>query len=238
MRDTSMRTTLRIGVLDNDSLSVEYMKALLGRLNRRDDVSLDVWGSSDVATAIHRCCFDAHRTDVLFLDMALSGMDGVGVCRSIREMGSRCAVVGMTSYHMDTYRKPLRDAGGQALLDKKRLVEELPEVLAAAAGGAGYPVDGDFPTVEQSLAKWLGGDLPAGQAAERIGEARHRHDAGRRARLPHSPRARYRRKHGLLLSPQYQGQNGQADMVRCAGRVPFAASVLSVGRCGALLLRP
>lgn len=156
MRDMSMRTTLRIGVLDNDILSVEYMKALLGRLNRRDEVSLDVWGSSDVATAIHRCCFDAHRTDVLFLDMALSGMDGVGVCRSIREMGSRCAVVGMTSYHMDTYRKPLRDAGGQALLDKKRLVEELPEVLAAAAGGAGYPDNTDFPTVEQSLAKGRG----------------------------------------------------------------------------------
>lgn len=152
MRDMSMRTALRIGVLDNDSLSVEYMKALLGRLNRRDDVSLDVWGSGDVATAIHRCCFDAHRTDVLFLDMALSGMDGVGVCRSIREMRSRCAVVGMTSYHMDTYRKPLRDAGGQALLDKKRLVEELPEVLAAASRGSCYPVDGDFLTVEQSLA--------------------------------------------------------------------------------------
>ena len=152
MRDMSMRTTLRIGVLDNDNLSVEYMKALLGRLNRRDEVSLDVWGSSDVATAIHRCCFDAHRTDVLFLDMALSGMDGVGVCRSIREMRSRCAVVGMTSYHMDTYCKPLRDAGGQALLDKKRLVEELPEVLAVVSRGSCYPVDGDFLTVAQSLA--------------------------------------------------------------------------------------
>lgn len=152
MRDTSMRTTLRIGVLDNDSLSVEYMKALLGRLNRRDDVGLDVWGSGDVAAAIHRCCFDAHRTDVLFLDMALSGMDGVCVCRSIREMKSRCAVVGMTSYHMDTYRKPLRDAGAQALLDKRRLAGLLPEVLAAASRGSCYPVDGDFLTVEQSLA--------------------------------------------------------------------------------------
>ncbi|WP_419004122.1 response regulator [Bifidobacterium pullorum] len=151
MRDTSMRTTLRIGVLDNDNLSVEYMKALLGRLNRRDEVSLDIWGSSDVATAIHRCCFDAHRTDVLFLDMALSGMDGVCVCRSIREMKSRCAVVGMTSYHVDTYRKPLREAGAQALLDKRRLAGLLPEVLAAASRGSCYPVDGDFLTVEQSL---------------------------------------------------------------------------------------
>ena len=151
MRDTSMRTTLRIGVLDNDSLSVEYMKALLGRLNRRDDVSLDVWGSSDVATAIHRCCFDAHRTDVLFLDMALSGMDGVCGCRSIREMKSRCAVVGMTSNQMDPYSKPLREAGAQALLDKRRLAGLLPEVLAAASRGSCYPVDGDFLTVEQSL---------------------------------------------------------------------------------------
>ena len=201
MRDMSMRTTLRIGVLDNDNLSVEYMKALLGRLYRRDEVSLDVWGSSDVATAIHRCCFDAHRTDVLFLDMALSGMDGVGVCRSIREMRSRCAVVGMTSYHMDTYRKPLRDAGGQALLDKKRLVEELPEVLAVVSRGSCYPVDGGLPHRGAESGEWL--RLPAGQAAERIGEARHRHDAGRHARLPHSLRARYRRKHGLLLSPQY-----------------------------------
>ena len=142
MRDTSMRTTLRIGVLDNDSLSVEYMKALLGRLNRRDDVSLDVWGSSDVATAIHRCCFDAHRTDVLFLDMALSGMDGVCVCRSIREMKSRCAVVGMTSYHMDTYRKPLREAGAQALLDKRRLAGLLPEVLAAAREAVAAALEG------------------------------------------------------------------------------------------------
>ena len=68
MRDMSMRTTLRIGVLDNDILSVEYMKGAAGAPQTAVTRSVSTYGgSSDVATAIHRCCFDAHRTDVLFL---------------------------------------------------------------------------------------------------------------------------------------------------------------------------
>lgn len=152
MGDGVGRGTIRVGVLDNDSLTVECMRALLGRLNRRDGVELDVWGTCDTAMAIHRCCFDPDRTDVLFLDMALSGIDGVQVCRTLREMRSDSGVVGMTSYDPDTYRIPLRNAGGQALLDKSRLSDVLADALFAVADGECYPADSGFPTVAQSLA--------------------------------------------------------------------------------------
>lgn len=158
MRDENRRTMIRVGVLDNDSLTVDYLKMLLRRFNRRDGVVLDVWGCGDVSVAIQRCCFDADPTDVLFLDMVLSDMDGVRVCRSIRGLRSRCAVVGMTSYDVEAYRVPLRDAGGQALLNKSQLTESLFEVLLTAARGASYPSGSDFPTVDQSLS--MGNDEP------------------------------------------------------------------------------
>ena len=54
-------------------------------------------------------------------------------------------------------------------------------MLAAAAGGASYPDNTDFPTVEQSPGE--GSGATSDQAVERIGETRHRHDAGRRVLL-------------------------------------------------------
>jgi DNA-binding NarL/FixJ family response regulator len=141
---------LRVGVLDNDCLVLACLADMLNRIKVRQAVSLDIWSSSDSTMAVQRCCFDEKATDVLLLDMSLSGVNGARLCRMIRELGSSCSIVGMTSYNLDIYRDALCAAGGQALLDKSTLHDELAAVLKVCGKGDPFPPGSGFMSVEQS----------------------------------------------------------------------------------------
>ncbi len=71
--------------------------------------------------------------DVVLMDLAMPGMDGVEATRRIRTLSPRTQVVVLTSYHEDA-NLPAIKAGAISYLLKDVAPEELAEAIRAAAG--------------------------------------------------------------------------------------------------------
>ncbi|MDY0020018.1 MAG: response regulator transcription factor, partial [Anaerolineae bacterium] len=73
--------------------------------------------------------------DVVLMDLAMPGMDGVEATRRIRTLSPRTQVVVLTSYHEDAHIFPAIKAGAISYLLKDVAPEELAEAIRAAARG-------------------------------------------------------------------------------------------------------
>lgn len=76
------RTTIAVGVVDNDRLSLEMLK----RIVLQQPIFTLKWAVSDSAVAIQSCLDTASRPDVLLTDMALDGMSGAELCNLVHQM--------------------------------------------------------------------------------------------------------------------------------------------------------
>jgi DNA-binding NarL/FixJ family response regulator len=151
----------RIGVLDNDRCALDNIVALLEHLNNRDGRRLDIWASDNPAQAIQECRFGSQHTDVIFVDMALTGLTGVQVATQIRRFAPTIAVIGMTSYEPRSYRRQLQQSGAQALLDKSTLRRDLCEALDSVVSGDAYPRDSGFVGTSQAPIVYMRRDRAA-----------------------------------------------------------------------------
>ena len=75
--------------------------------------------------AIEACI--KHRPDMVLLDIMMPGMDGIEVCRSLKEdpETSDIRVVAMTGYYTPEVEKKVLAAGAQVLLKKPFSSEEV-----------------------------------------------------------------------------------------------------------------
>lgn len=88
------RTTIAVGVVDNDRLSLEMLK----RIVLQQPIFTLKWTVSDSAVAIQSCLDTASRPDVLLTDMALDGMSGVELCDLVHQMAPAVRFVGVTAF--------------------------------------------------------------------------------------------------------------------------------------------
>ena len=86
------RTTIAVGVVDNDRLSLEMLK----RIVLQQPIFTLKWTVSDSAVAIQSCLDTASRPDVLLTDMALDGMSGAELCNLVHQMAPSVRFVGVT----------------------------------------------------------------------------------------------------------------------------------------------
>lgn len=145
------KTKLRIGVVDNDRCALEFMVAMLRSLNNRDGRKIDVWSTENPAQAIQECRFGTQETNILIIDMALSGITGAQVCSEIRKHKSTVGIIGITSYEPSSYLKQMQQAGAQALLDKSTLRTTLLEALDSVAQGLAYPQKSGFLNTSEAI---------------------------------------------------------------------------------------
>ena len=88
------RTTIAVGVVDNDRLSLEMLK----RIVLQQPIFTLKWTVSDSAVAIQSCLDTASRPDVLLTDMALDGMSGAELCNLVHQMAPSVRFVGVTAF--------------------------------------------------------------------------------------------------------------------------------------------
>jgi two-component system response regulator ResD len=133
---------LRILVVDDEPAMVGALGAVLGQAGHR------IVPAYDGAEALER--FQSEAPDLVLLDLAMPGLDGAAVCRTIREQSDTPIIVvsgegdmGVTVELLDAgaddyIRKPFR---GEELLARARAVMRRREAAAPGVERAGWSVD-------------------------------------------------------------------------------------------------
>ncbi|MCA9644474.1 MAG: response regulator transcription factor [Polyangiaceae bacterium] len=121
---------VRVVLVDDFPPVVMRMRRLL------EAAGLDVVGVfHDGLSAIH--AIPGLKPDVVVLDIAMPGMNGIDVLKAIRRAHIRCRVVMLTAEPEDEIRQQCLALGADAFLRKDRDFERVPAwILAEPAGPA------------------------------------------------------------------------------------------------------
>lgn len=131
---------LRILVVEDDPESLQMMGALLS-----------LWGHEPTLAEAGPAALAALRQampDVILLDLALPGMDGFEVARTVRRLpggGASVLIVAVTAFRGEEHQRQAREAGFDKYLMKPVDIDTLRQILAQAQartpGGGGSGAD-------------------------------------------------------------------------------------------------
>ncbi|KFI95251.1 response regulator [Bifidobacterium stellenboschense] len=107
-------SVITIGIVDNDVITV---KALAALLERNDDFHV-IWTASSGRQTIVNCLEDERWPDVLLVDAELGDDLGTEVCRRLRAGNGACAMLVITAYPPERYRRDAARAGAQGIVGK------------------------------------------------------------------------------------------------------------------------
>lgn len=123
---------IRVAIVDNDRMALMALSSLMTR-----EGFAVIWTAQLGAAAIQRCIPAQDRPDALLVDMALSDMTGIDVCRSVHKWAPRLAMIGVTAYDPDVYRAEALAAGAITVISKDRIADMAQEIRTAAKGRDG-----------------------------------------------------------------------------------------------------
>lgn len=123
--------TIRVLICDDDPIVRE---ALAGYLAREEDI--DIVRSVETAeTALE--LLDTVEPDLVLMDLALPGMDGIEATRTIRDRRPQTPVLVLTTFGTDEQVKDAIGAGASGFLLKSTTAAALTVAVRAAVAGAG-----------------------------------------------------------------------------------------------------
>ncbi|MGH2446314.1 MAG: response regulator transcription factor [Candidatus Limnocylindria bacterium] len=115
--------SLRILVIDDEPAMIGAVAALVGSAGHR------VSAAYDGHEALRR--FDADQPDLVILDLAMPGLDGIAVCREIRRRGAAPIIV-LSGEGQETAKVEALDAGADDYVTKPFGKDELLARIRAA----------------------------------------------------------------------------------------------------------
>jgi DNA-binding NarL/FixJ family response regulator len=126
---TSPGETIRIVLADDHALVREATAELLERSG-----GIQVVGqAADGGEALR--LVGALRPDVLLLDLAMPGIDGLAVARRVRELSKATRIVALTAHEEHAYVLAMLEAGASGYLSKASRGQEVVQAVRAAAAG-------------------------------------------------------------------------------------------------------
>ena len=123
---------IRVLLVDDHALMSEGLRALLGYY---DDVEV-VGDARDGREAIAQV--DRLRPDVVLMDVAMPGMNGIDATKAIMEQHPKTRVLIVTQHEDRQYVVPLLQAGASGYILKRALGSELIGALRMVARGQTY----------------------------------------------------------------------------------------------------
>jgi two-component system, NarL family, response regulator LiaR len=121
--------TIRIVLADDHALVREATAELL---DRSDGLRV-VGQAADGVEALR--LVGALRPDVLLLDLAMPGLDGLEVTRRVRELSPATRIVALTAHEEQPYVLAMLEAGASGYLSKASRGQEVVQAVRAAAAG-------------------------------------------------------------------------------------------------------
>ncbi len=130
--------SLRIALADDQALVREGLKALLKDLGI--DILVEAADGEALLAGIADC-----EIDVIVSDIRMPGLDGIGLVRRLREIGSALPVILLTTFDEADLMLRAVEAGAQGFLLKDASPEDLHDAIKRAASGEGWlaPVSTD-----------------------------------------------------------------------------------------------
>jgi CheY-like chemotaxis protein len=137
MGELANTVSLRVLVVDDCTDTADSLAELLGLWGYRPAVAYD--GGTALVTA------QAHPPDVVLLDLALPGLDGLEVARRLRQQPGLhgALVVAVTGYGDESFRRRADEAGFDCYLIKPLDLEWLRRLLALCQEARGAGPAGD-----------------------------------------------------------------------------------------------
>ncbi|MBZ4318182.1 response regulator transcription factor [Streptomyces huiliensis] len=120
---------IRVLVADDQRVTREGLMLLIG-LNEGMEV---VGGAADGAEAV--ALAHEHRPDVVLMDLAMPGTDGLAATRTLREQAPGIAVLVLTTYADDSSVFPALRAGAKGYLTKDAGADEIERAIRAVREG-------------------------------------------------------------------------------------------------------
>ncbi|MFI0738227.1 response regulator [Streptomyces sp. NPDC021100] len=120
---------IRVLVADDQRVTREGLMLLVG-LNEGMEVA---GGAADGAEAVALAC--EHRADVVLMDLAMPGTDGLAATRMLREQAPGIAVLVLTTYADDSSVFPVLRAGAKGYLTKDAGADEIERAIRAVHEG-------------------------------------------------------------------------------------------------------
>ena len=158
-----MSTPIRLLLVDDDALVRAGLSMMLGGA---EDIA--IVGEAEDGTAV-LAAIDAHRPDVVLMDIRMPKLDGLGALRLVRARPHAPEVIVLTTFDVDEHvLTALRDGAAGFLVKDTPPMEILRAIRLVAAGDAMLS-----PTVTRKLLDFMAADgAPAvtARATERLGE--------------------------------------------------------------------
>jgi DNA-binding NarL/FixJ family response regulator len=126
---TSSRQPIRVVLADDHALVREATAELLERAG-----GIQVLGQAANGPEALRLV-EALRPDVLLLDLAMPGLDGLEVARRTRELSPSTRVVALTAHEEQPYVMAMLQAGATGYLSKASRGQEVVQAVRSAAAG-------------------------------------------------------------------------------------------------------
>jgi DNA-binding NarL/FixJ family response regulator len=126
---TAPRQPIRIVLADDHALVREATAELLERAG-----GIQVLGQAANGPEALRLV-EALRPDVLLLDLAMPGLDGLEVARRARELSPSTRIVALTAHEEQPYVMAMLQAGASGYLSKASRGQEVVQAVRAAAAG-------------------------------------------------------------------------------------------------------
>lgn len=119
----------RIALVDNDERALDSLRTLIVELVPEAFVANAYTNGRE---AVDYCTSSSTKLNLLVLDMSLEGLQGSSVCRRIRQRNKYLPILCVTSFSLNRYLAPAKQAGAQGLVtksDESKLGQAIRQVM-------------------------------------------------------------------------------------------------------------
>lgn len=152
---------IRVLLVDDDALVRAGLRMILSSSEEMEVVGEAADGADAVAAT------QAHRPDVVLMDIRMPGMDGIAATSALRRLASPPHVIVLTTFQADEHVMSALRAGADGFLLKDTAPAEIVDAVRHVAAGAAML----SPSVTRTLLAYLDDDETADRrrlAAERL----------------------------------------------------------------------